>query len=288
MAARPSGVSWSRARREQHLGFEHEAVADDADVLAVLQELAQAAEEVGAVALQLLHLAGERRVEARAEILDARLALGVLLFGGLQRVVEGGNLPAQRQQLLIEEIDLGQRLVRRPSSGFRGRLARPEMRASAAFAASSPESAEPDSCVFSSRSVDSVACSAASSSPLDLLLPFSSDSRLVSSVICSVSLLQRGVLAARLLAGEILRQHEDRHQEGDDEQQRRQHVDVARPEQAVVAAVPARRPPAMRYPLRRILTASSFSALATSDCCEACSSTHSRTTFCSARIWVTS
>jgi len=48
------------------------------------------------------------------------------------------------------------------------------------------------------------------------------------------------------------------------------------------------RPPAMRYPLRRILTASSFSALATSECCEACSSTHSRTTFCSARIWVTS
>ena len=31
-----------------------------------------------------------------------------------------------------------------------------------------------------------------------------------------------------------------------------------------------------------------ISALATSECCEACSSTHSRTTFCSARIWVTS
>ena len=52
------------AGREQHLGLEHEAVADDADVAAVLQQFAQAAEEVGAIALQLLHLAGQRRVEA--------------------------------------------------------------------------------------------------------------------------------------------------------------------------------------------------------------------------------
>ena len=61
------------------------------------------------------------------------------------------------------------------------------MRPSAALASSSPESAEPDSLVFSSRSVDSVACSAASSSAVDLALPFSSESRLVSSLICSVS-----------------------------------------------------------------------------------------------------
>ena len=44
----------------------------------------------------------------------------------------------------------------------------------------------------------------------------------------------------------------------------------------------------MRIPCARILAASSFSTLATSDCCAACSSTHSRTTFCSARIWRTS
>ena len=111
MAARPFRRQLVGARREQHLGFEHEAVADDADVLAVLQELAQAAEEVRAIALQLLHLPGQRRVEARAQILDARLALGVLLLGGLQRLVQGGDLPAQRQQLLVEQVDLGQRLV---------------------------------------------------------------------------------------------------------------------------------------------------------------------------------
>src|SRR5262249_14823201 len=43
---------------EQHLRLEHEAVADDADVLAVAQQLAQAPEEVGPVPLQLLHLLG--------------------------------------------------------------------------------------------------------------------------------------------------------------------------------------------------------------------------------------
>ncbi len=70
------------ARREQHLGLEHETVADDADVLAVAQQLAQAAEEVGAVALQLLHLLGQHHVEAGAEIGDARLALLVLGLRG--------------------------------------------------------------------------------------------------------------------------------------------------------------------------------------------------------------
>ena len=44
----------------------------------------------------------------------------------------------------------------------------------------------------------------------------------------------------------------------------------------------------MAYPLRATLAARSLSTEATSDCCAACSSTHSRTTFCSARIWRTS
>ena len=69
-------VAWPGG--EQHLGFEHEAVADDADVLAVTQQLAQAAEKVGAVALQFLDLLGEDDVEPRAEIGDARLAVLVL------------------------------------------------------------------------------------------------------------------------------------------------------------------------------------------------------------------
>ena len=56
---------------------------------------------------------------------------------------------------------------------------RPEMRVSAAFASSPPDSAEPDSFVFSSRSDASDACSAASSSSADLPLPFSSAKRFV-------------------------------------------------------------------------------------------------------------
>ncbi len=65
------------ARREQHFRLEDEAVADDADVLAVGQDLAQAAEEVGAVAVQLLHALRQRHVQAAAEIGDLGVGLAV-------------------------------------------------------------------------------------------------------------------------------------------------------------------------------------------------------------------
>ena len=63
---------------EQHLRLEDETVADDADVGAVAEDLAEAPEEVGAVARQLLDALGERDVEAPAEVGDLGLALLVL------------------------------------------------------------------------------------------------------------------------------------------------------------------------------------------------------------------
>ena len=119
-------------------------------------------------------------------------------------------------------------------------------------------------------------------------LPFSSLSRLVSSAIWRVSRFSAVSLPLDFLAGEVLRDHEDRHQERDDEQQRREHVDVARPELAVLAARPRVRPRAMPISSSARFNDSAqglFSTPVTSACWTACSSTHSRTTFCSARIW---
>src|SRR6185437_1740368 len=98
------------AEREQHLGLEDEAIADDADVRPVAQYRAQSAEELRAVARQLLDLAGERGVEALAEIGDLHL---LVLALGLRRVERGGNLLqllAQRQDLLVELVDRALRL----------------------------------------------------------------------------------------------------------------------------------------------------------------------------------
>ncbi len=50
------------ARREQHFGLEHEAVADNPDVGPVAKNLSQTAEELGAITGQFLDLAGQRKV----------------------------------------------------------------------------------------------------------------------------------------------------------------------------------------------------------------------------------
>ena len=55
------GIDDGLAGVEQHFGLEDEAVADDADVGAALEDFAQAAEEVGAVAAQVLRRAGRGR-----------------------------------------------------------------------------------------------------------------------------------------------------------------------------------------------------------------------------------
>ena len=95
-----------RAGAEEHFRLEDEAVADDLDVGAVAQHLAQLAEEFGAIAGELLDLVGERLVEPLAEIdhLDlARLGLGLR---GVQRGDEPGQLLAQRQELGVQHLDL--------------------------------------------------------------------------------------------------------------------------------------------------------------------------------------
>ena len=77
---RASGFSSGLAGGKQHFRLEHEAVADDAHVLAVAEDLAQAAEEIGAVARQLLHPLRQRHVEPGAEIGDAGLAVLVAVL----------------------------------------------------------------------------------------------------------------------------------------------------------------------------------------------------------------
>ena len=74
--------------------------------VAVAEDLAQPAEEVGAVAVELLHALRQRDVEALAEIGDLVLALLVARFGGVERVLQRGDLPAQRRDLLVEQLDL--------------------------------------------------------------------------------------------------------------------------------------------------------------------------------------
>ncbi len=92
------------AGREQHFGLEHKAVADDADIGAIADDLAQPAEKLGAVAGQLLHLGGERQIEPASEIGD----LGLLVLGlGLGDVERRGNL----RELLAQRGDRGGQLL---------------------------------------------------------------------------------------------------------------------------------------------------------------------------------
>ena len=86
------------AEFEQHRGFEHEAVADDADVGPRAENLAQAAEEVGAVARELLHLLRQRDVEPLAEIGDLGLRFAVGGLRGVERLLDRRELLAQARR----------------------------------------------------------------------------------------------------------------------------------------------------------------------------------------------
>ncbi len=92
--------------REQHFRLEDEAVADDADVLAVGEDFAQAPEEVGPVAVELLHALRQRDVQAAAEIGDLGVGVAVRGFGDVERILERSDLLAQCGDLLVEEFDL--------------------------------------------------------------------------------------------------------------------------------------------------------------------------------------
>ena len=112
------GAAFGPQRRlagiEEHFRLEHEAIADDADVRPVAEDVAQLAEEVRAVARQFLHALRQRDVQALAEVGDVKLRVLFLLLGGAERVFERGDLAAQRADLLIEDFDL--------RDGARGRL----------------------------------------------------------------------------------------------------------------------------------------------------------------------
>ena len=69
------------ARVEQHFGLKYEPVADDADVLAPIQHLAQATEEVGAVLCQLLDFGNQSPVELTLQIDDRGLLARVSILG---------------------------------------------------------------------------------------------------------------------------------------------------------------------------------------------------------------
>ena len=74
------------------------------------QHFAEAAEELGTIAVQLLHPLRQRRVEARAQGLDRHLLLGVALLRRVQRRLQCLQLFAQRKKLLVQERHLLQPL----------------------------------------------------------------------------------------------------------------------------------------------------------------------------------
>ena len=51
-----------------------------------------------------------REIEPLAEIGNARLRVLVLLLGDIERLLDGGELAAQRRDLLVEHLDLGERV----------------------------------------------------------------------------------------------------------------------------------------------------------------------------------
>jgi hypothetical protein len=102
---RPCGSSVAEPGSNRTSAWKDEAVADDAHVAAVAERLADLAEELGAVARQLLDLAGEREVEPPAEIDDLRLLFLGLEVGGVERGLEPAELLLQRVDLPRQQVD---------------------------------------------------------------------------------------------------------------------------------------------------------------------------------------
>ncbi len=98
------------ARREQHLRLEHEAVADDVDIRLVAENRAQPAKEFGAIAGELLDLVGQSDIELLAEVGDLALLGFDLGLGDVERCRQRRQLLAQRGDLRVQLVDLGQRV----------------------------------------------------------------------------------------------------------------------------------------------------------------------------------
>ena len=224
----PWRVDLVRTGREQHFRLEDETVADDADIGTVAEDLAQAPEEVRAIARQLLNPLGESDIEALAEVGDRRLALLVALFRGVEGGFERRDLAPQRRDLLVEKLDLGERLLAdvllvlelggecgdaAAGGGGRARLAVEQ----AAQRSRSPSAAVRLAWRVARLSV---------TSPFRRLFQ---RQELGQFLDLGVEAVQHRVLAGDLAAEQELHQGEDRQEEDEDEEKVGQNVDESRP-----------------------------------------------------------
>ena len=84
------------ADREQHLALEHEAIARRSGCPGrFASTVAQLAEELAAIALQLLHLRCQRHIQLLAEIGDLGVLLVSLRLRQIERAGDGGELRLQ-------------------------------------------------------------------------------------------------------------------------------------------------------------------------------------------------
>src|SRR5690606_11382647 len=104
-------VDLVRSGREQHLRLEDETVSDNADVLPIGEDFAEPAEEVGAIAVQLLDTLCQRHVQAPSQIGDLGVGLPVLFFRRFECVLQRRDLLTQGCDLLVEDFDLGERAL---------------------------------------------------------------------------------------------------------------------------------------------------------------------------------
>ena len=96
------------ADREQHFRLEHETIADDTDVFAGGQDFTQAAEEIGTVAVELLHALGQRNVQATPKISDLGVGFLVAVLRSVERLFTSADLSAQGCYLLVKQLDLAE------------------------------------------------------------------------------------------------------------------------------------------------------------------------------------
>ena len=91
---------------EEHLRLEDKAVADDADVRTIAENVAQPAEEIRAVARQFLNALRQRDVQALAEVGDVQLRVFFLLLGDVERALRARRSGGATRDLLVENFDL--------------------------------------------------------------------------------------------------------------------------------------------------------------------------------------
>src|SRR5262245_2973479 len=103
------GLEIGPAGVEEYLGLKNETVSHHADVGTVAENFPKLAEEIRAIPLQFINALGQRKIKPLTKLGDAALRLLVLLFGRVQCLLEGGELTAQCCNLLVENLDLGER-----------------------------------------------------------------------------------------------------------------------------------------------------------------------------------